>query len=272
MDSFSIQSYSAQLRIFSGSAGPPKPPPINDKDGQNIQNAQNIQNVPMVQDDPPGLTSKDGDSFSMSLEARIVQISMTRSDDGVSDLDTKAMNKLKAANLSANAANNANADDFLGKLASMGSLKAGDVSANSAATGSGTNLIKSMMQALSGFLGNDGGVATDQKVESAPDQIRGNNKGHHHSHHHPMGNPEDVASKVLQHLQQEQADSGEPLQVFVDKVHQKMENRRDALKNQDLSKKDPGQFNEYRSQVDTLITSGLTAWAHSGGQSINLQA
>ncbi len=176
MESLSIQSYSAQLRIYSKGADPPKST-INKKEGETTPNTSSVST---------DFQNQDGDSFSMSLEARIIQISVTHTDDG----------------------------------AATGNQPGGNLQVNSA----------------------------------------------QHKHQHPMGNPEDVASKVLQHLQQEHQESGESLQSFVNQVQNRMESRQAARSSK------PDGFNEFRMQVDTLIVSGLNSWSQSGGQGINLQA
>lgn len=185
----------------------------------------------------------------MSLEARIVQISMTRSDG---ELDWSGQD---AGGSQGDASKNGNAQ-------TEGSQSGGSF---------GSGLVKALMQAV-GLANKDGASATDQVAGQTADsgpadpdavQSRG---GRHHRHHPHMGNPEDVASKVLQHLQQEHASKGGDLQAFVDQVQTRMENRKAAT-----SGKSDGS-SDFRSQVDSLITSGLTAWAQTGGSTVNVQA
>jgi hypothetical protein len=221
MENISIQSYSAQLRIYSRSADPPKPKLPDTSSGTSSEASSRSCDF----------QSKDGDTFSMSLEARIVQISMSRSDDG--------------------AQLGQGADDSQGSGALGSDSQSGGTSKN--------GLLKTLMQALGGFLGNDGAGATDTVEALEPGSARGQGPKHPHRHH-PMGNPEDVASKVLQHLQQEHAEKGGSLQAFVDQIQKRMENRREAG-----SGKTDGS-SDFRAQVDSLITSGLTAWAQTGGE------
>ncbi len=223
MESISIQSYSAQLRIYSGSTDPPKPKLSDPSSGTSSNTASRSSD----------LQNQDGDSFTMSLEARIIQISMTRSDDGA---------------------------QISGK--GIGRTQGTDSHENESQSGGvfGSGLVKALMQALGGFLGNDGASATDKTAAVESDSIP-EHEHHTHPRKSPMGNPEDVASKVLQHLQLEHAERGGSLQTFVDGIQKRMENRR----NDRNSKADAS--GSFRSQVDSLITSGLTAWAQTGGLS-----
>lgn len=253
MENISIQSYSAQLRVYSGSVGPPQGEPTTSQfTGSNPASkgdsiSASLTSVSLKANDTVSRSS-DGDSFSLSLEARIVQISMTRSDDGV-NLD------------------NSNSES---KNATFGS-----------------GLVKTLMQTMSSLLGKDdaGNLSLErnssststensESVNTIPNQTRsqrlGQSHGKHHRHDHsqmnPMGNPEDVASKVLQQLQQEHSQKGGSLQTFVDTIQKRMENRRTVTSNMSDGS------SEFRTQVDTLITSGLTAWSQRGGQSLNIQA
>jgi hypothetical protein len=173
MENFSIKSYAAQFRIFSGSADPPK---TKSPDSSSETSTKPASKTEMQ---TSGLQNKDGDTVSLSLEARIIQISMMRSDDG------------------------------------------------------------------------------------APISRSGYSRA---DLHQPMGNPEDVASLVLQQLQNEHSEKGGSVQAFVDDIQKRMDSRREAV-----SRNTDG-FSDFRKQVDSLITSGLSAWSQSGGQALNIQA
>ena len=152
MESFSIQSYSAQLRVYSGSVGStqgePATSPLTSSNpavqGDSI--SASLTSVSLKANSSVSRSS-DGDSFSLSLEARIVQISMTRSDDGV--------------NL-----NNSNSES---KNATFGS-----------------GLVKSLMQTMSSLLGKDdaGNLSLErnsssnapessESLDTVPNQSRG---------------------------------------------------------------------------------------------------
>ncbi len=224
MESISIQAYSAQLRIYSSSTDPPKPKLVDPSSGTSSNTASRSSD----------LQNQDGDSFTMSLEARIIQISMTRSDDGA-QISGKGISRTQGM----------------------------DSQENESQSGGvfGSGLVKALMQALGGLLGNDGASATDKAVPVASDGIP-EHKHHRHSRTGHMGNPEEVASKVLQHLQLEHAERGGSLQTFVDDIQKRMENRRnDRNSTADAS-------GSFRSEVDSLITSGLNAWAQTGGSSL----
>lgn len=223
MENLSINSYSAQLRIYSGSTDPPKSKLSDTSSGSSSNTESRFSDF----------QNQDGDSFTMSLEARIIQISMTRSDDGAL-IAGQGTDRVKGKESQAN-------DPQSGGLF-------------------GSGLVKALMQALGGFLGNDGANSVDMgsavKTETADNQV---SEDRHH--HHPLGNPEDVASKVLQHLQQEHSEKGGSLQAFVDDVQKRMEIRRNGRSGK------TDQFSSFRIQVDSLITTGLTAWAQTGGAS-----
>ncbi|GEM_PF-3730958 len=252
MENISISSYSAQLRIYSGAAGPPKPKLAQTSSGTSSEPASDLSLGSQAGSAAGAcdVKNKDGDSFSLSLEARIVQISMTRSDDGVQDWSGKDA----------------------GGSQGDASKSSGAQAVDSQSGGSfGSGLVKALMQAV-GLMGKDAASATGQTNGQGADDGASNPEalrsgGGRHRHHHPhMGNPEDVASKVLQHLQQEHASKGGDLQAFVDQVQKRMENRKGSSGgNSDGSA-------DFRNQVDSLITSGLTAWAQTGGASVNVQA
>jgi hypothetical protein len=225
MENLSIKSYSAQLRIYSGSTDPPKPKLSDTSSGTSSNPASRWSD----------LQSPDGDSFTMSLEARIIQISMTHSDDGA-PIAGKGVNRMQ------------------GNGSQENDSQSGGVF--------GSGLVKTLMQALGGFLGNDGAKAVDNTNASDPVAISDHRNRYSAQMRHHMGNPEDVASRVLQHLQLEHAERGGSLQVFVDDIHKRMENRRDVN-----SSKTDG-TSSFRIQVDTLITSSLTAWSQAGGTSL----
>jgi hypothetical protein len=212
MENFSIKSYSAQLRIYSGSSDPPKA-----KLSETSSNPASESSK-----DSSGMQSRDGDSFSLSLEARIVQISMKRSDDGA-----------KISNERMDGA-------------------------------SGSGMVKTLMQALGGFLGNDGVNAINESKPLDVKALQGRS-GRGYPSYHPMGNPEDVASQVLQHLQAEHAEKGGALQAFIDVIQKRMEHRKETS----ASRSDGS--SEFRLQVDTMITSSLTEWARTGGGDINIE-
>lgn len=162
MENFSIKSYSEQLRLYSRSADPPK---TKAADPASESSTSTLSNSGSKTSD---LQSKDGDSVSLSLEARAASLSRIQPDDGA--LPTS------------------------------------------------------------------------------------------------MVDPEDVAAKVLQQLQQEHSEKGGSLQAFVEGIQNKLENRKEAG-NQNIHGS-----NDFRLQVDFLIKSGLKAWSQSGGQTLNIQA
>ena len=140
MDSISITSYSAQLRMYSGSAEPSKPKLRDTSSGTSSEPASRSCDF----------RSKDGDSFSMSLEARIVQISMTSSEDG-----TKAGGK---------------GTDGVQGISSQddGSF--------------GSGLVKALMQALGEIMGNDEEGGGDKADSAKLSGIQGHGHRHHLGH------------------------------------------------------------------------------------------
>jgi hypothetical protein len=205
MDSSSVSFRYTRIQAYAGTAGPSKALP--DKPGQAATSS------PARACDGQ---SKDGDTFTLSLEARILQVSITQSDGGGG---ADASNALAAAQ---------NGDD-------------------------GSGLVNALMKAVKDLFGQDG--SADQ---GAADGVEGKK---HHGHHHALKDPQDVADRVLKHLENEYAQSGGTRQDFADEVKKRMANR------QASSQANSYGGSNFRGQVDALVSSGLEAWMQGGSDS-----
>ena len=149
MESFSMTAYSAQLRMYSGSADPPKPK-LRDTSSETSFEPRSHS---------CDFKNKDGDSFSLSLEARIVQISISSSDDGA-----------------------ASGDQGTKGLEGSGALS--KVSEEDRLFGSG--MVKALMEVLGEILKHEG----DNRDKGEEDKARQaespnfRSHGHKHRHHH----------------------------------------------------------------------------------------
>lgn len=229
MESSSISFRYTRIQAYASAASPSKALPDGSGAASSAAASQKCDGQ-----------SKDGDTFTMSLEARVLQISISESGAG------------------------ANA------------TQAGDVSQNgdgSQADGNGSDLVKALMQSVKDLFGQ-GGVAADNGADdgsgadgaaaAGKDAADGAQGAKRHRHHHhgqePLRGPQDVADRVLKHLEQEYAQSGGSKQDFVDDVKQRM-----AARSGSQGRGYGGA--DFRGQVNSLVTAGLDSWTKGGAAS-----
>jgi hypothetical protein len=178
--------------------------------------------------------SKDGDTFTLSIEAHSIQISGTYlSDDSggagksLEDLMKQRNGTGKSAGPDDAAARESHALDLAGLGAAEGMGADDDLSGG---------FVKALLDAM-------------EKMAAK--------KGHRgHRHHFPqLGDSQDVADKLLAHLHQQHAEKGGPKADFADDVKKRL----DAWKQS--SQRVTMEYQEFRSEVRMKLTTGLDAWA-----------
>jgi hypothetical protein len=170
--------------------------------------------------------NKDGDTFTLSIEAESIQVSGSYMVDGsgggapsLEDL----MKQQGEAGKSGDAAAKTHALDLAGTGAADGS---DDISGG---------FVKALLDAM-------------EKMA---------NRGHHkRGHGFPqLGDSQDVADKLLRHMREQHAEKGGSKAEFADDIKQRL----DAWK--PSSSRMAVEYREFRSEVHMKLTAGLDAWA-----------
>lgn len=175
--------------------------------------------------------SKDGDTFTLSIEAQTVQISGTYVSDASGGRQSL--------------------EDFIKQRNGTGKSAESDKAATSHAldlAGLGAAEVSDTAEDLSG-----GFVRALLDAMEMMEAKKGH-RGHRHSYPQ-LGDPQDVAENLLKQLGQQYAEKGGSKADFADDVKQ----RPDAWK--PSSQRVTVEYQEFRSEVRMKLTSGLDSWA-----------
>ena len=179
--------------------------------------------------------NRDGDTFTLSMEARSVQISGTLIVDDAGKLpdgqDAKKFLTDMGMSKEAVAAVLAKTDgsDDIDRLSGAGFVNA---------------FLDAMDKASSG---------------------RGHQGQNGHRPHFPrLGDPQDVANALLDQLDRRHAEHGGSRSDFAERVKQRMANWKNPESQPSSTTRISVEYHEFRAEVHTLMTSGVDAWAASG--------
>ena len=175
--------------------------------------------------------SKDGDTFTLSIEARTVQISETY----LSEDAGQAGKSLEDLIRQRDGAGKPDASGTAGSHA-LDLVGLGDAEDSDAADGLSGGFVKALLDAM------------EKKAAK---------KGHRgHGRHAPqLGDSQDVADKLLEHLRQQYAEKGGSKADFAGDIKQRLEAWKPS------SQRVAVEYQEFRSEVRMKLTMGLDSWA-----------
>jgi hypothetical protein len=182
--------------------------------------------------------NKDGDTFTLSIEAQSIQISGTLIlDDSGKAVSASGRNAKETAKL------------LSGRIADDGKA-AGD---GKDAQGIGADYLKGLdlpsdIRLVNAFL--------DAMQKSRAEDGHGS---HGRRHHFPeLGDPQDVADRLIGQLGREHAEKGGSRAELADGVRRRLSDWEPS------ATKVAVEYREFRSEVHMKMTSGLDAWVASG--------
>ncbi len=174
--------------------------------------------------------SKDGDTFSLSIEASMLQISETYTVTGdATGTDGVADTGASVGNAATNGAATTNAD---GKAADPERL-----------TGGG--LVHALMDALKSISGKNGATGA-----------KGANAKHHH-HFPQLADAQDVADNLMRQIDGRYAAQGGSKADFAAEIKTRLADWKPNTGKVTVA------YQEFRSEVHLKLTQGLDAWAQS---------
>ncbi|GEM_PF-4890310 len=189
--------------------------------------------------------NKDGDTFTLSIEAQSYRISGTMMvEDGtdaqqaLEDMlgrDGKSLKDVKDPQAAKPDSSGKNGK-ALKNIAADAAQSAGADEGTVDMTGAG--FVQALMDALEKVAGKSG-------------------KGGHYKHHHhyaELGDSQDVADKLIDHLKQQHAEQGGSMTNFADEVKKRLAEMQPAGSRTTM------EYQEFRSEVHMKLTMGLDAW------------
>jgi hypothetical protein len=179
--------------------------------------------------------NKDGDTFTLSVEAQSIRISGTMIVDD-----------------SGNMPEGLDAHDAQKSLQAYGKKDKAALASALAKAGGGDDLDR---LSGAGF------------VNAFLDAMDKASKGRGHHGHHPhfprLSDPQDVADTLMGHLDQQHAEQGGSRADFADKIKQRLAGWNPSASSASSSRVTV-EYSEFRSEVHMKMTAGLDAWAAAG--------
>lgn len=168
----------------------------------------------------------DGDTFTLSIEAQSIQISGTYVSDDSGDAAKSLEDMIKRRSGTGNSDEPSHALD----LASLGAT--GDSDASHGLSG----FAKALLDAMEKMAAKKG-------------------HGGHHRHSPQLGDSQDVADKLLEHLRQRHAEKGGSKAGFADDIKKRLDSWKPSSQRVSM------EYQEFRSEVRMKLTTGLDSWA-----------